>query len=212
MIKLRLILARGWWVPLLSGIWLGLQPAAYGQLRLEARSEPGWQRWQPIAETATADFIAGVTNADSGAQYDFEQACEQSIEPGTAVSYRFRLSTLVKAIGVGHVEYGCWADDTLLRTRMDVAFQASTFPVTCLRVKTDAGGGLNIRSGPGLEHPSLATAANGDTVQLRMTGSPTIFSTDESGRQWLAVEGPRSGYVSVSSAPGEYVNLAQCDS
>ncbi|MEO0867512.1 MAG: SH3 domain-containing protein [Cyanobacteria bacterium J06642_11] len=172
-------------------------------------SEPDWGSWRVIAEADTASFITELTNANFGAQFEFEQSCEQIAEPDAEVSHWFRLSTLVEAIGVGMVEYGCWVDGASLKTRSTVAFHSDALSDTCLRVEANRGGGLNLRSGPGLEQPRLTTFANG--TRITWVVSPSALQIDESGRSWLAVTTPQAGYVSVRAAPGATINLTPCD-
>ena len=187
----------------------GLFALAVANLALtpNTQPEPGWQAWQPLTESSLAGTVSDVTTADFGLQFDFEQACERAAAPGADVSYWYRTSHLIEQIGIGETQVGCWANGSFLRTRALVSISLS--PVTCLQVSTDRGRGLNIRSGPGLWYSRIGLAANGS--QIRPSDSISALVTDDSGRQWLEIDTPQSGYVSLQAAPGEHLNLLPCN-
>ncbi|MEM6839053.1 MAG: SH3 domain-containing protein [Cyanobacteria bacterium P01_C01_bin.120] len=145
---------------LLVGLWA--QPLVmWGQSRPGTIAEPIWETWRALAEFDAANVVTGLTNADFGVQFEFEQSCERTAGPDAEISHWFRVSTLVAAIGVGRVEYGCWVDGAFLKTRSTAAFHNDALSETCLQVDVDQGGGLNLRSGPGLDQPRLGTLVNG---------------------------------------------------
>lgn len=173
--------------------------------------EPGWGPWRPRADIAEANFDSGFSNLELGGYLDFEALCQQATGlPNDAISYWFRLDHLVQQIGTGNVEYGCWMDDRFAHTYRLTAIDAHDTDIACLRVNSDLGNGLVVRAEPRRESSRLGVISNGRTV--KPSGFPaSIVSADPQGRQWLAIETPISGWVSVNASPASHINLELCN-
>lgn len=177
--------------------------------RPPAVAEPGWQVWRPLAEAPTAHFDAGFSNAELDGYRDFQNACQRVTGlPNESISYWFRLNRLVAAIGTGRVEYGCWLDGQFLFVHSSTAIRTDVGTVNCLRVTSDVGNGLVVRSEPTTVSLPLGTLANGRTVD---PGSFPAIISQRTGRDWLKVRKPIEGWVSVGETPDGSVNLKLCN-
>lgn len=187
---------------------LSTQAAETNPNGLNQKPEPGWSMWQPKAEMAATDFIAGFSNIEFGSFMDFEQSCADAI--GTSkdeVPYWFRLSRSIDQIGTGNAEFGCWKNGTFLITIISTAVSTKLEDVTCLRVRVPTGDDLRIRAEPSLKARITGVVRNGATV--RPDGFPaTIVQADR--RNWVAIQMPQRGWVSNDSSetPG---NLTLCN-
>lgn len=170
-------------------------------------SEPGWGQWQPLSEASPVGFSAGFSNLELGGYLDFQNACQQTIgKPETQINYWFRLNRLVEAIGTGTVEYGCWQDGFLF-TYISTAIRTDVDRVDCLQVNSDQGNGLVVRDEPTTVSQQLGVIANGNTIN---PGNFPALIVRRQQRDWLQIEQPISGWVSIGIVPEGFLNLRLC--
>ncbi|MEA5462995.1 hypothetical protein [Leptothoe sp. PORK10 BA2] len=169
---------------------------------------PGWGSWRPQSEQATANIDAGFSNQELGGFMEMEFACQQSTGlDNNAVDYWFRPSRLVALIGTGEVEYGCWHNGRFLHTFRSTATRSDISGVDCLRVNSEVGNGLIIRKDSTITSQRLGVVANGGTVTPN--SYPAIVHNQEE-RDWLAIEQPMEGWISIGQSPSGFINLSLC--
>lgn len=189
---------------------LGLVPSLLLTLTPKALAQPGWQQWQEITPSETLPFAAGFSNLELGGYLNFEQACEQAASEANApITYWYRLSDLVWAIGTGPVEQGCRINDTFVATSHSTAVQSSLDVPICLIVQSDIGNGLRVREEPMLASPQVGILGNG--TKILQTSLPAVFTTDATGRFWLAVQQNQLvGWASLADREGGHINFRLC--
>lgn len=171
-------------------------------------SKAGWGEWKPLSEVSTASFTAGFSNRELGGYLDFQNACQEATgKPEDAINYWFRLNRLVEAIGTGTVEYGCWQDGEFLSTFTSTAIRTDIETVDCLEVNSAQGNGLVVRDEPKTASQRLGVVVNGSTVHPR--NFPALIVHRQQ-RDWLRIEQPITGWVSIGIVPEEFLNLKLC--
>lgn len=205
-----------------AGFWLSLQPAPNGYAADPATTtdrlsvpmtrprslEPGWGPWQPIAEQDTAQVDTGFSNTEMGSYLNLQYFCaEQSGQPGDTFPNWFRVSALVRQIGTGMVEYGCWTGDRFISTLTSTAIDRRFNYVDCLLAVSRQGEALAIYEAPGLEQRVLGTLNRGDTVN---PGSFPAVVTQTEELNWIAISSPVEGWV-IQGAPSSGGNFRVCD-
>lgn len=172
-----------------------------------ASLKPGWGAWRPRAEVETAQFSAGFSNSELGGYLDFQAVCAETTKlPEAQLPIWFRLSNLVAQIGTGEVEFGCWVNGKLSHTIVNRAVRTDVPDVNCLRVNADRGQGLTIRREANARSRLVGVVANGKTVN---PGTMPADIVAENGRNWLRIQAPVAGWVSVGLV-GEHPNLSLC--
>jgi hypothetical protein len=178
-----------------------------GPMPVDSPPEPGWTGWKTSAEIATAGFDSGFSNLELGGFLEFQDVCSQALgTPMNTVPYWFRLNHSVERIGTGSVEFGCWQKGKFVHTMESTAMSTKFPSVSCLRVQITTGQDLRIRAEPGLSSKVLGSVRNGSTIKL--SSSPAIVTLAD-GRNWVAIEAPRQGWVS-DDRPDSTGNLIRC--
>jgi hypothetical protein len=172
-----------------------------------AAPEPGWGLWRSRAEIPTAGFSGGFSNMELGGFLDFEHFCAQALGiPTESTPYWFRLSHSIQHIGTGTVEFGCWQNGKFINTLTNTAVSTQVDTVTCLRLRVPNGQVLRIRAEPGLQGKIVGIVPNGATVK---PSSFPAFITLADGRNWIAIDAPRPGWIS-NDRPDTAGNLTLC--
>ena len=182
-----------------------------------AQSQPGWQNWQKITgSNEPLPYSAGFSNTELGGYLEYQDICAQAASAAQELfTYWYRLSDLVLAMGTGEVENKCQKGDEIVATYRSTAVLMGIDEPYCLRVNTDVGSGLRVREERSVASRQIDFLPNG--AEVFSLSLPALIMTDETGRQWLAMEqrpGERQleGWASVSAGVGEHVNFQLCES
>ena len=170
---------------------------------------PGWSTWMATDGQTDGGYETGFSNGDALQQsawglYCTDQATEAKVEP----TYWYRVSDLVDLIGTGYAEEGCLINGDLYTSGPLVAVKTGLNYRACLRVQADVGHGLVLRREPRMTSDRLGVIPNSAT--LYVDSLPYALQPDDTGRQWLRIDRPQPGWVSVTAQLGKHVNLRLC--
>jgi hypothetical protein len=171
------------------------------------RAEPGWSLWFDNSRRQDADFDAGFSNLELGGYMEFEAVCQRDtgLKPNE-VEYWFRLNNSLMEIGTGQVEFGCWRNHRFVHRFTSTAIRRSLENVTCLRVDSNVGNGLIVRSQPGFDSQRLGVVANNSEVKPTSYPAVIVSAND---RDWINIAAPIAGWISNGS-PLSKGNLRLC--
>lgn len=165
-----------------------------------------WGPWLSDEEKAKLPYDAGFSNLELGGYLDFQYACETAAA-GRPLVYWSRFNRLWATLGTGTMEIVCGpSPDQPWSSYSATAIRSDLPNPLCVRVQVPGYAVLRIREESSVNSPVVGAIASG--TSLTIPYSPASIDEAE-GRYWLAIERPRSGWISLGTVT-QPDNLALC--